>query len=548
MDDDTTKEHLETLDPRSGLSHDAIREQLDRILGSPEFHATEKMRDFLRFVVEQTLGGQKRRIKGYTIATQVFGRGDDFDSAQDPIVSIQAGRLRRALERYYLVAGGRDPIVIDIPKGRYIPRFTAQASQLERRRADGTAGRTADASAAVGPSIAVLPFENLTDDPEQFFLAVGLTDELTTELNRFQDLFVIHCYPPGLGSSSTPSPGQASPATGSRFVLQGSVRRDSETVKVSAHLTDTRSGRQIWAESYSHPLEAGRMIATQEEVARSVVAAIASEHGIIARRLSAEARRKPPAELDTYEALLRYYTHQLAPSPESIQACFSPLLRAAEQEPEYGPVWSALATLYCQVYSLDVPGFEGALETALDYAARGVSLEPGSQLGRLILAYADYLVEDSEGFQHEVETALVLNPNSPYTVGTAGYFHVMRGDLDLGMPLLDRAIAWNPCHPSWFHGAYVIDHLLREDYGRALHELQQHHPYQGFWPHVAYAAILSGLGRLDEAKEHVEKLQEMKPDFSSRSRELLRRTLKIDPLLEALVDCLQRAGLEIEGG
>ena len=204
MDDDTTKEHLETLDPRSGLSHDAIREQLDRILGSPEFHATEMMRDFLRFVVEQTLGGQKRRIKGYTIATQVFGRGDDFDSAQDPIVSIQAGRLRRALERYYLVAGGRDSIVIDIPKGRYIPRFTAQASQLERRRADGTAGRTADASAAVGPSIAVLPFENLTDDPEQFFLAVGLTDELTTELNRFQDLFVIHCYPCLLYTSPSP--------------------------------------------------------------------------------------------------------------------------------------------------------------------------------------------------------------------------------------------------------------------------------------------------------------------------------------------------------
>ena len=98
------------------LSHDAIREQLNRILEHREFHATDKMRDFLRFVVEETLNGRKHRIKGYTIATQVFGRADDFDASQDPIVSIQAGRLRRALERYYLVAGVRDLISIDIPQ------------------------------------------------------------------------------------------------------------------------------------------------------------------------------------------------------------------------------------------------------------------------------------------------------------------------------------------------------------------------------------------------------------------------------------------------
>ena len=83
------------MDPRSGLSHVAIRAQLDRILTHREFHATDKMRDFLRFVVEEKLAGRASRLKGYTIATRVFARGDDFDAAQDPIVRIQAGRLRR---------------------------------------------------------------------------------------------------------------------------------------------------------------------------------------------------------------------------------------------------------------------------------------------------------------------------------------------------------------------------------------------------------------------------------------------------------------------
>ena len=106
---------MSTLEPSSGLPVAAIREQLDRVLSSPEFHATDKLRDFLRFIVEEKLAGRAERLKGYSIAVSVFGRPDDFDAANDPIVRIQAGRLRRALERYYLAASNRDPILIDIP-------------------------------------------------------------------------------------------------------------------------------------------------------------------------------------------------------------------------------------------------------------------------------------------------------------------------------------------------------------------------------------------------------------------------------------------------
>ena len=102
--------------PSAEIAPGAILEQLDRICASREFHATPRMRAFLRFCVEEALAGRSDQLKGYTIAMQVFDRGEDFDPAQDPVVRIQAGRLRRALERYYLVAGGQDPVVIDIPK------------------------------------------------------------------------------------------------------------------------------------------------------------------------------------------------------------------------------------------------------------------------------------------------------------------------------------------------------------------------------------------------------------------------------------------------
>jgi adenylate cyclase len=538
-----TADSAATVDPSSGLGHDAIREQLGRILASPEFHATDRLRDFLRFVVDEKLAGRSHRLKGYTIAVKVFGRGEDFDATNDPIVRIQAGRLRRALERYYLVGGVRDPILIDIPKGRYVPRFTAQPVP----HPDATGGLpapTAESDAVpAGPTLAVLPLDNLSRDPEQLVLTAGLTEELVTELTRFQDIAVIACrraqQPPGFPTD----PLEAARSVGARFALRGAIRRDAEAVKVSVQLTDTADDRQIWADAWSHSPTASELIATQEEIARRVVATVASEYGIIARRLSAESRKKPPAELDTYEAMLRYYSHQIAPTPDSAAECFAALQSAAEEEPEYGPVWSGLATLYCQMYTFDVPGFDHALDTALEHARRGVLLEPGSQLGRMILAYASYLSEDDLSFRQESETALNLNPNSPYTVGAIGYFHVLRGDLDRGLPMLDRAIALNPCHPAWFHTGYVIDHLLRGEYEIALAATLKHLPFMSFWDDVMAAAILGKLERTDKARPHIERVMRQKPDFAGRARELLERSLKIDPLVDDLVDGLRAAGM-----
>lgn len=544
MHDDDIAKHAAAVELRSGLSVVAIREQLGRILASPEFRATDKMRDFLRFIVQEKLAGRSNRLKGYTVALAVFDRTDDFDSTNDPIVRIQAGRLRRALERYYLTAGSRDPIQIDIPKGRYIPHFAALPDAPNAMLAGvgrKAAGQLADDGV---PSVAVLPFESLTADPGPTPLATGLAEELVTELTRFQDIVVISCHaarqPPEFPADSV----EIGRSVGVRFVLAGAIRWGGEAVKVSAHLIDTRNGEQVWAKSFTHPLEASRLIATQEQIAGSVVAAVASEFGIIARRLSSESRRVAPNDLRTYEAMLRYYDHQISPSPASAEECFVALHAASEREPDYAPLWSALATLHCQNYSFDVAGVDNALETALDYARRGVYLEPGSQLGRLVLAYASYLADDADSFREEAGVALSLNPNSPYTVGAIGYLHAMMGEIDSGLPLLDQAISLNPGSPAWFHAGYVVDHLLKNDYERALAVTRTYHPFISFWDDVMIAAILGRLDRTDEAQPHVESARMQKPDLKGRAGELMRRTLKIDDLVDDLVDGLRRAGLD----
>ena len=136
-----------------------VRAQLARIVASPDFDVPERSRGFLRYVVEETLAGRGERIKGYTVAVEVFGRDAAVDTNVDPVVRIEAGRLRRALERYYLMAGEAEPVLISIPKGGYSAarwggrRIGASGSRAWRAPA-GAAGVAAASSRRRVPGLA----------------------------------------------------------------------------------------------------------------------------------------------------------------------------------------------------------------------------------------------------------------------------------------------------------------------------------------------------------------------------------------------------------
>ena len=237
---------------------EAVRTQLKRILKSKAFKGSDKQRNFLNFVVNESLDGRASQLKGYTIAVSVYGRSETFDPQVDPIVRVEAGRLRRALDRYYLTAGSDDPVLITIPKGAYVPAFRTvyranPANDSERRE---TQRRTTLAR----PSIAVMPLLNLTGYPSNDYFVDGLTEEFTTELARYQDFRVI------ASQSTIRYKGEKADAQSIgrnlkvRFLLSGSVRKDSDTVKITVRLVDTGSGVQIWGENYKRELSASNLI------------------------------------------------------------------------------------------------------------------------------------------------------------------------------------------------------------------------------------------------------------------------------------------------
>jgi TolB-like protein len=531
-----SKKPGKTQTPDSGIPPEEILEQLNRILSHPEFQATPQQRDFLRFVVTETLEGREHQIKGYTVATQVLGRKPGFDPKTDPAVSIQASRLRKALERYSLVAGGLDPIRIEIPKGTYVPVFHVQ----EAHGSDETpAMREAEASGETDPwpTVLVRPFRNLTGDPEQDYIAAGLASELAVELSRYQDIRV---WMHGLGGPKA----NASDSV-PRFVIEGSVHKDTAGVKVAVHLIDTSTGTQILGDMHRSEANALELVAFQEEIARVAAVKVAGEHGIIAEALSSESRDKPPSDLTTHEAILRYYQYDMAVTGDTFLRAFEALEAAVKTEPECGQVWTMLGRLYTANISLEHCDIETPLDRAVAFTEKGVLLNPASQRARTWLAFARMLCNQVPAALAEAERALALNPNSLFFMDILGYLLSLLGEWERGPALLRKAIRLNPYYRPYVHYGLWGDFFRREEYEQAYTESLNFRMTGNFWEPLAQAATLGQLGRIEEGRKAAEILLKLKPDFPSRGRVLIGHFAKFEELLERMVEGLHRVGVDL---
>ncbi len=514
-----------------------IQQQLQRILASPEFQATDRQREFLQFVITETIAGRDQEIKGYTVATQVFGRKEDFDQATDPIVSIQANRLRRALERYYLVAGQQDPVRIDIPKGTYVPTFCEQIG-IESNTTARSSKTPKSSFEGSWPSVLVRTFKNLTGDPELNYLTVGLATELAMEITRYQDIRVLMYDPEGHGKRASD--------TVARFVIDGSVRKDRTGIKVAVHLVDTTTNTQVWGDMHQSDLEAAQLIAFQEDVARVIAVKIAGEDGIISKNLSIESKNIPPSDLKTYEAMLRYYEFNMVFSGDTFLRALEALKVASVNEPECGLVWAMLGRLYAVNYSLELMNLVTPLEEAIGFAEKGVYLNPDNQRARVILAFTRLFSNEIPAGLAEVERALALNPNSLLFMDNIGYLFTLFGDWERGPALIRKAIKLNPYYNITVHYALWVDWVRQEKYQQAYLETLNFRTPTLFWDPLMKAATFGLLGRYEEGKRAAEELLKLKPDFPSRGRILIKHYIKFEDIVERTIDGLSKVGLRIE--
>jgi len=296
----------------------SVRAQLDIILASPEFLAPERGRRFLQYIVEETLEGRSEQLKAYTIAQAIFGRDASFDAQSDPVVRIEAGRIRRALERYYLVCGRSDPIRITVPKGGYAPHFSSgqdssnagEISVLQNRENKRRPlGRERPVSyrdlllpigipalfgvvailALIRPleaylsppkalpapatstlkskiRIVVEPFAALGGTVQGADFVKGLADQLIARLMKVENLVVL-------------APGRSRvEMTGSLFNLQGSALVEGKILHLHVRLINDADGAVIWANQYDRDLRGQTILDVEDEIAAQIAMAISNSH------------------------------------------------------------------------------------------------------------------------------------------------------------------------------------------------------------------------------------------------------------------------------
>lgn len=331
---------------------EAIRSQLERILQSSKFMASKKLSRFLRFVVEETLADRAAGIKQYTVAVEALGYDPEFDPQSDPAVRIQARRLRRALNTYYDTHGITDPIRIEIPKGIYVPNFQPNSETVppgqrtaSHKAAPHSAGEAVRLNLQTKPSIAVLPFSYMGDNPAEEYLADGISAELTVGLTRFKEYAVIARQSTLRYKNSQASVKEVARDLNVRFLLSGTVSKHGDTIRVTSELAETIDSTLLWAITLQQDLSANGLFKIQDGIARRIVSSISGERGVIPRRLHKEVLDKHPSDLSTYGATLLYHHYNTTFKQDDFNRACQALERAVETDPQEALGWAQLAEL-----------------------------------------------------------------------------------------------------------------------------------------------------------------------------------------------------------
>jgi adenylate cyclase len=444
-----------------------VADALNRVLSSKDFDASDRNRDFLKFVVEETLSGRENLIKAYTIATTVFGRPADFDPSQDSIVRIEAGRLRRSLERYYLTGGAGDLVRIIVPKGTYVPVF--QETETQRTISAPLPAPRARSNL----KIVVAAFDEEGDSSDYPGFAQGFVRHLVVGLTRFTEIDV---FGPELSNSFSNSNSDTSgQGSDPDFILFGVVSHFSGRIVIETFLKEAHTGQILWAEIYDRTECRENLLGLRDLIADEVVRTIAQPYGILFLWKSRNVESQSRERLDVQECITRFYQYWRQFEPALHKQVRESLETATELNPHHAEAWACLSLVLVNEYRHELSGSadQRVLLRALKLANRAVELSPNSSHGYFSLGIAYWHLGDLVSCFHALETGLGLNPNDTVIMGKLGLYHALRMNWDRAVPLITESYSRNPAQLSTYRLGLALNHYYKGNLPEALAEVRK---------------------------------------------------------------------------
>lgn len=504
---------------------------LQVLLAWPEISRSPQLGRFLDYIVRQTLDGNGQAIKAYAIAVDVFGRPADFDPQSDPIVRVQARRLRGLLDDYYRGPGLDEATQIRLPVGRYVPEFVVAGAapetggEIEPARTPHRlprswfvlallavivalvaygqnawlAHRAAPPPRAAGlypPSITIVEFQDLAGNARPRPRVAGLAVELVTDLEQFGTIEVRYA-----ASGEAPAVATATPATD--FVLTGIVRLEEGSAQYSAILTDSDAGAVVWNHTLALPLAEAEGLGVLDRVSHVFSLMLGSPRGPLhapARQLLAE-QGPPEAATSPYLCRVLFDLYRETGSAATGQRAGACLLALGGETAGNGAVQAALASLTARGH-VPVPGLDDAapderLAAAETLMAEAVRLSPVSgfvweQRARLYAA---------QGAQRQARdaysSAVQLNPANADTLAGFALLLALEGNLAEAEPLSRQTLEDSAHPPDWYYGVPTLLALRRGDYEAAMADAEI---YAGADRELGpILAIMAGQGGGDSA-------------------------------------------------
>ncbi len=392
------------------------------------------------------------------------------------------------------------------------------------------------------PSIAVLPFKNLSGDPEQEPFADAFTDEIITELSRFRHLFVIASNSVFTYKGKAVKVQDVARELGVQYVLEGGVRREGEKLRISAQLVDATTGHHVWAERYDRDVT--DVFAVQDEVTQEIVGTVGSDYaGELARAVRERAKRKPTDNLEAYECHMLAIAHSGEYSKEANTKGRQLLEKAIGLDPQFARAYADLAWVHYFDWKWewsDSPAASG--EEAFELAKKAVALDPSDAYTHYALAIMYfYMRRQYEEGVFEYQRALALNPNHADIIQEWGFILALMGRVDESFELIEKGMRLNPHYPDLYLWSLGAAFYYARRYREATTTLKSIRN-QSQDTRLYLAASYGQLGQEAEASAVIAEILKDDPDFSL-THWTEKRYAPNRAVLEHHLDGLRKAGL-----
>ena len=363
-----------------------------------------------------------------------------------------------------------------------------------------------------GPAIAVLPFTNMSGDPKEDYFSDGLTEDIVTELARFRDLYVLARNTTFQFKGQAVDVAAVGRRLGVRYLLEGSVRKAGNRVRITAQLISVDTGAHVWAERYDHDMT--DIFAVQDEITAEVVGAMTGMSGALQRAERRAADSKSPERLEAYDLVLRA-TAMPTGSKEAYRAMRDLLQRAVTLDPSYARAHQEYAWLKLRGWAHHQDDASEPFDRLLAYAIRPVQLDPTDAFAHRTAAWGYFFDHQLDLFEREAELAFQLAPYTADIFAQVGMLISFTGQWSRGVALVTKAHALNAASAAGFyHTTLFYDLYLKEDYRKALEVIRQHPRQQLLETLYKYVMAYGQLAELPKAREYWSKCTAEVPEFS----------------------------------